>query len=165
VEDEGRVWGMKFHIAIPSLEVILSMGVDIELAPKGSKWSELPLGEQRKEIGVYVIHHKGDIKYVGKTNGKKMSFGMRLRRHFQETAAGEHTYPRWLKIVMPPKIQVSLFSLDRIRERITFEEEIKDPWLVEVIPLFEAALIVALKPVFQDKSERSVGKCHLPTGN
>lgn len=144
---------MSFTIKIPTLQTILEKGLPVALAPRGSSWSELPLGNARGEIGVYVIHHGGVIKYVGKTNGNKMSFGMRLRRHFQETATGEHTYPRLAKINTPPEIQVSLFGLNEIIEFVSFEKEIKAPWLAEVIPLFESALIVALEPEFQDQGE------------
>ncbi len=78
---------------------------------------------------------------------------MRLRRHFQQTAAGEHTYPRLAKINTPPEIQVSLFGLNEILKFVTSEKEIRSPWTTEVIPLFESALIVALKPEFQDQGE------------
>jgi hypothetical protein len=140
---------MRFSIEIPTRTTILEKGIAVALAPRGSSWSADPLGEQRKEIGVYVIHHNGSIKYVGKTNGRKMSFGVRLRRHFQESAAGEHTYPRFADIDTPPEIQVSLFGLNEIKKLVTFEKQIEEPWLTEAIPLFEAALIVALEPEFQ----------------
>lgn len=140
---------MRFSIEIPTRTTIIGKGIPVALAPRGSSWSELYLGKQRNEIGVYVIHHKGTIKYVGKTNGKKMSFGMRLRRHFQEAAAGEHTYPRFSEIETPPEIQVSLFSLSEIKKLVTFERAIQEPWLTEIVPLFESALIVALEPEFQ----------------
>lgn len=135
------------------MTAILEKGLPVALAPRGSSWSELPLGEQRNEIGVYVVHHNGVIKYVGKTNGKKMSFGMRLRRHFQESAAGEHTYPKFKEIDTPPEIKVSLFGLNEILKFVTFQKEIKEPWIKEVVLLFEAALIVALEPEFQDQRE------------
>lgn len=144
---------MSFTIKIPTLQAILEKGLPVALAPRGSSWSEIPLGDARNEIGVYVIHHGGVIKHVGKTNGKKMSFGMRLRRHFQETAAGEHTYPRLATINTPPEIQVSLFGLNEIIKFVFFEKEIKAPWLAEVIPLFESALIVALEPEFQNQGD------------
>jgi len=144
---------MRFSIEIPTLTAILKKGLPVALAGCGNSWSGLSLGEQRNEIGVYVIHHNRAIKYVGKTNGKKMSFGMRLRRHFQETAAGEHTYPRLAEIRTPPEIKVSLFGLNEIKQFVTFERQIEEPWLTEVIPLFESALIVALEPEFQDQGE------------
>lgn len=144
---------MSFSIEIPTFKAILQRGLPITLAPRGSSWSELSLGHARGEIGVYVIHHDGAIKYVGKTSGRKMSFGIRLRRHFQEAAAGDHTYPRLAEINTPPEIQVSLFSLSEILEFVTFRKEIKGPWLSEVIPLFESALIVALEPEFQAQDD------------
>lgn len=82
-----------------------------------------------------------------------MSFGVRLRRHFQESAAGGHTYPRFAEINTPPEIQVSLFDLSEIKKHIACEKEIKESWLIEIIPLFESALIVALEPEFQSHDE------------
>lgn len=144
---------MSFRIEVPTLKSIIEKGLPVVLAPRGSSWSELSLGEARNEIGVYVIHHGGVIKYVGKTNRNKMSFGMRLRRHFQESAAGEHTYPRLAELNTPPEIQVSMFDLNEILELVTSEKHIKAPWLTEVIPLFESALIVALEPEFQNQGK------------
>ena len=63
---------MTITIKIPETEEILVKGIDVCVAPTGTKWSELDLGDNRNEIGVYVIHHNGNIKYVGKTNGESM---------------------------------------------------------------------------------------------
>ena len=82
-----------------------------------------------------------------------MSFGMRLRRHFQESAAGEHTYPRFAAIGTPPAIQVSLFGLSEIKKFVILDKHIEEPWLTEIVPLFESALIVALEPEFQVQGE------------
>ena len=115
------------------------------------------MGEKRHEVGVYVIHHQSKIKYVGKTNGKKMSFGIRLRRHFQESAAGKHTYPKFAEInTSENAIQVSLFCLSEIKEEfVSFTEKIEESWSTEIVPLFESALIVALKPEFQTQNLNS----------
>jgi len=134
-------------IQLPDVSDIFSKEVNISVAPNGTKWSELDLGEKRKKIGVYVIHHNGKIKYVGKTNGNKMSFGMRLRRHFQEKAAGDHTYPRLAALQTPPSIKVSLFDLTEIQSYIS--HDISEPNILELVPLFESALIVSLNPEFQ----------------
>ena len=138
---------MTIIIKIPDKKVIFSRGIDITLAPRGHSWSELDLGEHRKRKGVYIIHHNRVIKYIGKTNGEKMSFGIRLRRHFQESAAGIHTYPRLAQINTPPCIKVSMFDLDEIQEYVN--HKVKNPRLLELIPIFESALIFALKPAFQ----------------
>ena len=77
-----------------------------------------------------------------------MSFGMRLRRHFQKTAAGsKHTYPKLAKLKCPPQIKVKMFPLSEIKKYI--EHDIVNANELDLIPLFEAALIVALKPKFQ----------------
>lgn len=135
------------RIRLPEINEILDKGIDVKVSPMGCKWSELDLGDQRKNIGVYVIHHQGKVKYVGKTNGKKMSFGIRLRRHFQEKAAGKHTYPRLESLNVPPSIKVSMFSLTEIQNFIS--HSIEQPNFAELISLFESALIVSLKPEFQ----------------
>lgn len=77
-----------------------------------------------------------------------MSFGMRLRRHFQETAAGsKHTYPKLAGLNTPPDIRVKMIVLDEIKKRIV--HDISGVNELDLIPLFEAALIVSLKPKFQ----------------
>lgn len=78
-------------ISIPSKSEILTDSISVNTVPKGGSWYQRCLGGLAPEKGVYVIHHGGSIKYIGKTNGESMSFGMRL----QETAAGQkHTYPK-----------------------------------------------------------------------
>lgn len=141
---------MKISIETPRKSTILKKGIDVSLAPQGATWSELDLGECRKEKGVYVIHHDNKIKYVGKTNGPTMSFGVRLRRHFQEKAAGKHTYPRLEALDKRKSIRVSLFSLDQIEGYV--EGRIPASTKLEVIPLFESALIISLKPEFQTEN-------------
>ena len=148
---------MEFNIKIPTITTILEKGISINLASRGNSWSECCLGEKRHEVGVYVIHHQSKIKYVGKTNGKKMSFGIRLRRHFQESAAGKHTYPKFAEInTSQNAIQVSLFCLSEIKEEfVSFTEKIEESWSTEIVPLFESALIVALEPEFQTQNLNS----------
>src|ERR1035437_9798975 len=53
-------------------------------------------------------HYGGSIKYVGKSGSPSMSYGMRLRREFQETASGgKHIYPKLALLSVPPDIMVS----------------------------------------------------------
>ena len=97
---------MRIEIATPTSTAIIDRGIQVRVAPSGTSWSELSLGAVRSEVGVYIIHHAGEIKYDGKTSGRTMNFGIRLRRHFQEKAAGKRTYPKLADIKIPPEIQV-----------------------------------------------------------
>lgn len=138
---------MSFKIRIPTKGKILRQGVDVELSPIGKSWSAYQLGDKRTRIGVYVIHHEGDIKYVGKTNGPTMNFGVRLRRHFQESAAGKHIYPRLEELEQPPCVQVTMLELDEIQQYI--DHSVGNIDLTKLIPVFESALICAYDPAFQ----------------
>lgn len=135
-------------ISIPERKEMLKNSVSVPIAPKGVSWFQKCLGDHASEKGVYVIHHRNSIKYIGKTNGKSMSFGMRLRRHFQETAAGsKHTYPKLSVLETPPGIKVKMIPLVEIKKHI--QHDITKVSDLELIPLFEAALIVSFKPKFQ----------------
>ena len=137
-------------ISIPKRKDVFKGSVSVSIAPRGAFWSQTCLGKLAPEKGVYVIHHNNSVKYVGKTNGASMSFGMRLRRHFQETAAGsKHTYPKLSGLNTPPAIKVRMFPLNEIRKYI--RHDIKRVNELDLIPLFEAALIVSLKPKFQSE--------------
>ena len=83
---------MRIKLSTPARSTVVARGMPVQVARSNESWSELTIGEKRSEKGVYVIHHNGKIKYVGKTSGKNMNFGKRLRRHFQKSAAGNHTY-------------------------------------------------------------------------
>lgn len=142
---------MSIIINIPKIKEVISQGINISISKVGNSWSQKQLGSFKNEIGVYVIHHKGIIKYVGKTNGEKMSFSVRLRRHFQEKAAGnKHTYPKLVKLSTPPSIKVSFFTLEEIEKKYVSSSQ-KYSNNKELIPLFESALILAYKPEFQIK--------------
>lgn len=143
----GNLMNTKIEINIPSKTNILNSGVPVNISPKDHSWYQSILGDDAKEKGVYVIHHNGKIMYVGKTDGAKMTFGIRLRRHFQESAAGKHTYPRLRKLNNPPTICVSMYSLEKIKSLVV--SNIKNGNDIHLIPLFEAALISAYKPEFQ----------------
>ena len=126
----------------------------MRVAPSGTSWSELSLGAVRSEVGVYIIHHAGEIKYDGKTSGRTMNFGIRLRRHFQEKAAGKRTYPKLADIKIPPEIQVSFYDLEDILKIVTYKGARNTVDRSGIIQLFEAALIISLKPKFQQADVR-----------
>jgi hypothetical protein len=129
------------------------MGCPVSLARKGEVWLQSCLGQKSKMQGVYVLHHGGDIKYVGKTNGPSMSFGMRLRREFQETASGgKHVYPQLVKLAVPPPILVSLFPADEIENMVQLFGTKFDAH--QKIEVFEAVLTHAYQPDFQRHHEK-----------
>lgn len=140
---------MNISVVTPFRSAVVGRGIQVDLAPLGEKWSELPVGELRSSVGVYVIHHDGLIKYVGKTSGRTMNFGKRLRRHFQQSAAGRHTYPRLAAIDRPPPIQVSLYDYESLSQFVSYRGQGNPIDRDGVIQLFEAAMIIALKPEFQ----------------
>ena len=144
---------MRFEVTTPARAAIVRRGIPVEIAPRGTSWSELPLGVARSSIGVYIIHHGGVVKYVGKTSGPKMDFGTRLRRHFQESAAGDHTYPRLNIIETPPQIQVSLYGSEEILRFVSFKGKGVFSDRGVIIQLFEAAIIIAVRPEFQRSDE------------
>jgi hypothetical protein len=146
---------MNISIRTPQKQKILDAGIEVSVARRNTSWSELCLGSDRTARGVYVIHHNGNIKYVGKTSGKKMSFGIRLRRHFQETAAGKHTYPRLVELANKQHpIMVSLFPLENIKSHLKLRATNQTP--SDLISLFESALIIALDQEFQrDEVDKS----------
>lgn len=144
---------MRFAITTPSRTAVVRRGVAVSVAPNGTSWSEQSLGDARSEVGVYVIHHNGEVKYVGKTSGRKMNFGIRLRRHFQERAASAHTYPRLAAIRTPPEIKVSLYDLQEIRTFVSYSGMGRATDRNNTIQLFEAALIISLRPEFQQPAD------------
>ena len=106
------------------------------------------MGADAKEQGVYVIHHGDTILYVGKTDGDKMTFGVRLRREFQESASGgRHIFPKLVALRRPPDLAVYLFPASAIGKMV-FVHGV-DVSSTELIPVLEAVLIAAYKPVFQ----------------
>lgn len=139
---------MKIEVDIPPTEKVLSGGYPVPVAPKGVSWSASLLGSKGKDYGVYVIHHSDSIKYVGKTAGSSMSFGMRLRREFQETASqGQHIYPKLKELKTPPDIKVYFFGEAQIRDLVsTVGFNLSNSHRIE---LFESALRCAYDPDFQ----------------
>jgi hypothetical protein len=106
---------MRLTIDIPDRELPIAKACPVGIAVKGVKWKASCLADSANETGVYVIHHGGSIMYVGKTGSPTMSFGMRLRREFQETASnGKHIYPKLAALNVSPAIMVSFFSGKRL---------------------------------------------------
>jgi hypothetical protein len=82
-----------------------------------------------------------------------MSFGMRLRREFQESASGgKHIYPKLASLVDPPAIMVSLFSAADI-DGFVRSSDLKLN-VYQAIDIFEAVLIQAYQPDFQRHYEK-----------
>ncbi len=139
---------MKIEIEIPSKEQLLGKACQVGLASKGDRWTEKCLGKAAKLQGIYVIHHNGQIVYVGKTNSPNMSFGRRLRSEFQETAsAGKHIYPMLAKLPVPPHIQVSLVPSVDIAKIVRADGLFLNDY--EKIEIAETIFIHVFKPEFQ----------------
>jgi hypothetical protein len=145
--DEKRVL-----VEIPAIESVLANGCSVPVAREGESWSTGCLGGCANLKGVYVIHHSGRVKYVGKTEKGAMSFGMRLRREFTEKGSSRrHIYPKLEALLAPPEIKVCMFPLDDVRKRIsTTGFDLSDSDIVEV---FEIALKGAYRPEFQVANE------------
>jgi hypothetical protein len=150
IESEGHraFENMRVKVEIPALESILSNGHVVPLARGGAKWTSRCLGRDGKGVGVYAIHHNGELKYIGKTNGPTMSFSTRLRRELQEIASGgKHIYPKLASLTVPPDIKVTLFTKQQIEELVAVEGTTLAPW--QKIEIFEATLIQVLGPSLQ----------------
>lgn len=139
---------MKVEVRVLEKGEVLAQGLIVPLARKSTRWAAASLGSHAKDQGVCVIHHDGRIKYVGKTDGPSMDFGMRLRREFQETASQRrHIYPKLEALKVPPDIMVSLFPVEVIRNFISVDGiDLTDNGLIAI---FEAVLIEVYKPEFQ----------------
>ena len=158
---------MRLTIDVPEPQETMSQACAVPLATRGVRWSESCLGQNAKGTGVYVIHHSGVIKYVGKTDAPTMSFGMRLRREFQETASsGKHNYPKLALLSVPPDIMVSVFPSKAIDPLVKAEGFTLNAW--GKVEIFEAALIHAYDPEFQRhhvaRMEKHLGKLGIPKG-
>jgi hypothetical protein len=139
---------VRLIIDVPEPNEAVSQSCPVPRATKGTAWKESCLGDWAKLTGVYVIHHAGTIKYVGKTGSPSMSYGMRLRREFQETASsGKHIYPKLALLSVPPDIMVAFFSGKAIEQLVHAEGLTLNSF--EKIELFEVALINAYRPEFQ----------------
>jgi len=148
---------MKLEVDIPAKETILTAGYPVRVARRGERWSERCLGASCKEQGVYVIHHNGTIKYIGKTDGPQMSFGMRLRREFQESASqGKHIFPLLAALSVPPEVFVFVFPAERIRDAVRLDGvKLSD---FRRIQIFETVLIQLYEPEFQQHHTKRVAR-------
>ena len=107
---------MRIVIDVPPKGVPLSGGCEVPVTCSGHLWSEGCLGKYANERGVYVHHHAGSIKYVGKTETQDMCFGKRLRREFTEGGSGgRHIYPKLTALLTPPAIRTYFFTTEAIR--------------------------------------------------
>lgn len=139
---------VKVDISVLPQSEILSAACSVQIARRGESWSESCLGSNAKEQGVYIIHHAGRIKYVGKTDGASMSFGIRLRREFQESAAqGRHIFPKLAALSVPPEIHVCLLPMSAIQKLVSVSGGTLTD--AQLIPIYEAALIQVYRPEFQ----------------
>lgn len=147
---------LMIEIELPDRAEVLASGCPVPIARKGVKWSASCLGEMAKQKGVYVIHHAGEILYVGKTEAPTMDFGTRLRREFQETAAaGKHIYPKLCVLAVPPKLTAHFYAVKEIQRRIKSNETYR---IDEIIALFEIVMINHLHPEYQQHAVNSVYK-------
>jgi len=137
---------MRIEITIPTLEQVLQQGRDVPVVPRGTKWKSSCLGVGAKLTGVYVIHHGGEVKYIGKTNGLTMHFAKRLRKHFHETSGGD-IYPKLASLSVPPQVRVTLFPLHEIDKLVGLREGKLGK--AQKAEIFETAMIMALNPILQ----------------
>jgi len=143
---------VKIEVEIPQKEQVLQSGLVVRVARRGESWSEKQLGRYAKEQGVYVICHDDSIKYVGKTDGPTMSFGMRLRREFQETASQRrHIYPRLAGLPVPPHIRVCFLDFTKLRALVQAHGIALDD--VGRTAILEQALMHAYDPDFQSPAK------------
>lgn len=148
---------MRLEIELPNTDEILRQGCHVPIARQNEKWSAACLGSMAKERGVYVIHHAGKIRYIGKTDGPTMDFGTRLRREFQANASGnKHVYPKLSALETPPAIIVCCFQAGDIKKRIKTDG--KELSSFQLVGIFEVAMIHHLEPEFQEHHLNAMAK-------
>lgn len=139
---------MDIKINVPTQENTVGNSFPVNIARRGERWKQSQLGQHANEKGIYIIHHNSTIKYVGSTVGTTMTFGVRLRREFQYSAAqGKHIYPKLSQLFTPPDIKVSLINLEKVNsliESIDFGIDAMGKVLI-----LEQTLIAVYKPEFQ----------------
>ena len=147
---------MKIEIEIPIREQLLEKKFPVPIAKRGTAWSEKCLGSYAKKQGVYMIHHGEQLKYVGKTDSPTMTFGIRLRREFQESASqGKHIYPKLEKLTVPPTIEVSFLPTQEVRGIVKSDSgTLTDTQCVSIL---ETVLVAIWEPEFQktDNSKKA----------
>ena len=123
----------------------------MKLAPKGKSWSEKQLADNAKNQGVYILVRGRQILYVGKTDGPSMTFGVRLRREFQESAAqGKHVYKKLTQPSTDAEISVAFLPTSEVQELVQCEGFCLNHQ--GKIAILEQALIQSYQPEFQIKS-------------
>lgn len=148
---------LTIEIELPEQAEVLASGCPVPIAHKGEKWSKSCLGEMCNKKGVYVIHHGGKIKYVGKTDGPTMQFWRRLRAEFREQSSrGKHNYPKLSKLKTPPDIMVHCYPIEAIEQRVKFNGE--GPRLDHMVAIFETVMIIHLAPEFQQQFIQAISK-------
>ncbi len=139
---------MRIVIDVPPKDVPLSGGCEVPVTCSGHLWSEGCLGKYANERGVYVHHHAGSIKYVGKTETQDMCFGKRLRREFTEGGSGgRHIYPKLTALLTPPAIRTYFFTTEAIRGLVATRDLVLSD--AQRIAIFETVLIQVYQPEFQ----------------
>lgn len=147
---------MRIEIDLPEAEEVLAHGCPVPLARGEEPWSTACLGKMARGHGVYVIHHAGKIKYVGKTDGPAMSFGRRLRAEFrQKSSRDKHIFPKLSTLKVPPEIRAHFYTDTEIKERIKTTRELSS---FQLIGIFETAMIFHLNPEFQDHHVQAYAK-------
>jgi hypothetical protein len=136
----------KITITIPPKSQVLKQFCEVSTTAKGKAWSGKCLQGAEKDRGVYIFHQDNVIKYVGMTGGKSMNFGMRLRRHLQQSAAPKRSYERLKKL---KRFRVSFIADEQILEFMTLPAGVVGEIPKSIILLMEAALIHAYCPEFQ----------------
>ena len=105
---------MRIELNIPTKSQIVNGGFEVKVAPKGTSWSKLQLGDYADKSGVYIHHANGRILYVGKaTKGEYGTFGERLRREFQETESANSSLHQLLMAQASP-IRAFLLDLEEL---------------------------------------------------
>lgn len=139
---------VRVEISLPPSAELLKTLWDVPLARRGEGWSERCLGPEGKKQGVYVIHHGEKVIYVGKTDGQSMTFGVRLRREFQESASGRrHIFPTLSRLTIPPSLRVCLLPTDVLRGMVKVHgAKLSD---VDLIRICECVLIATYRPELQ----------------
>src|SRR5258706_15541985 len=103
---------MQLTVTIPTRAQITNGGFVVTIARTGTEWVKAQLGDYADKSGVYVLHAKAKILYIGKTtHGKFGTFAERLRRHCQEKASQSSLLFQCLCKQKPP---VRAFLLDLI---------------------------------------------------
>jgi hypothetical protein len=134
-------------ISIPQKKDVLK--ATCSLRTVSGKWLQTCLKSMEGERGVYIFHKGMEVLYVGKTGGKTMTFGIRLRRHFQKKAAQKGRIWKLLKKYEP--VGVSFIIDEQICRRITGARINTKQLEDEGIRLMEAALILCWEPIFQPR--------------